>query len=206
MNPIINSLPESKIYLHENVKLRNGGRNAVMLSINDFKAILNNIKKKNDIDDEDSFYWIRDLMYEGMFDKLQKDLSKVDIDFENFEIKENIKMSEKGFPYLEGICGGDWQIPIKFYIYWDGKDLRGYIPTKGNTFNSKTKEAFSCESCNNDEDGYYIVKDVCPQLIKQYSKQEIIDFMKDFDYTKIEINNNWCLEDFENRMILKNYR
>ena len=47
----------------------------------------------------------------------------------------------KEFTYVKGCFGGDWEIPVLFFIYWDGKKFRGYIPTKGNTFNRKEKRS-----------------------------------------------------------------
>jgi len=37
--------------------------------------------------------------------------------------------------------GGDWEEPVAFVIYWDGKDFRGYVPTDGNSFDLATKAA-----------------------------------------------------------------
>jgi len=37
--------------------------------------------------------------------------------------------------------GGDWEEPVAFVIYWDGKDFRGYVPTDGNSFDIASKAA-----------------------------------------------------------------
>lgn len=37
--------------------------------------------------------------------------------------------------------GGDWEEPVAFVVYWDGKDFRGYVPTNGNSFDVKSKAA-----------------------------------------------------------------
>ena len=52
---------------------------------------------------------------------------------------------ENNLPVLFVNAGGDWESPICFIIYWDGKSLRGYVPTKGNVFNKKTKAAYGNE-------------------------------------------------------------
>ncbi len=39
-------------------------------------------------------------------------------------------------------AGGDWEFPVYFIVYWDGKKLRGYVPTAGNPWNRKTKQAY----------------------------------------------------------------
>jgi hypothetical protein len=97
---------------------------------------------------------------------VQKDLSKVKFDTENVEqddkpqgaYQEGItyaKFPPMGFNTLPnglalyGIyAGGDWEAPVYFIIYWDGKKLRGYIPTDGNPWNRTTKEAYG----NDEED------------------------------------------------------
>jgi len=49
---------------------------------------------------------------------------------------------DNGFSFLGFAAGGDWEAPVFFLIYWDGKKLRGYVPTKGNVFNTDTMQAF----------------------------------------------------------------
>jgi hypothetical protein len=108
---------------------------------------------------------------------IEKDISKVNFDFENYEIGVKVihgKSGDKclGFEDVPGTgymnyptgfiilpnnmpaffvnAGGDWESPICFVIYWDGKQLRGYIPKAGNFWNRKTKSAFG----NNEESDY----------------------------------------------------
>ena len=47
-----------------------------------------------------------------------------------------------GFTYCGMCAGGDWEHPVFFCVYWDGKKLRAYVPTEGNPWNSITKEAY----------------------------------------------------------------
>ena len=84
--------------------------------------------------------------------KVEKDIKKVQFDFENWEISGGYmgypcgyKMINPDFPVLFVNAGGDWETPICFIIYWDGKDLRGYVPSKGNIFNSITNTAFGSD-------------------------------------------------------------
>lgn len=37
--------------------------------------------------------------------------------------------------------GGDWESPVAFVVYYDGKDFRGYVPTEGNSFDVASKSA-----------------------------------------------------------------
>jgi hypothetical protein len=39
------------------------------------------------------------------------------------------------------VSGGDWEHPVFFIVYWDGKKLRAYIPSEGNPYNQKTMQA-----------------------------------------------------------------
>lgn len=75
-----------------------------------------------------------------MQEKLGKDL-KVGFDYENFEIV-GYKTLANGLTYLECYAGGDWEHPVTFIIYWDGKKLRGYVPMEGNPWNTDTKQAY----------------------------------------------------------------
>lgn len=98
-------------------------------------------------EDPDNPYYNRGdaIDHQVLLDKLGKDL-KVSFDFENFEIV-GYKTLANGLTYLECYAGGDWEHPVTFIIYWDGKKLRGYVPTEGNPWNLTTKQAYG-----NDED------------------------------------------------------
>jgi hypothetical protein len=81
-----------------------------------------------------------------------KDLAKVNFDFENWDIEDGFaeypcgfKILANGMPTLFVNAGGDWEHPICFCIYWDGKKLRAYIPSDGNVYNKKEKCAFGSE-------------------------------------------------------------
>jgi hypothetical protein len=80
---------------------------------------------------------------------VKKDLDKVNFSTENLEagnssVKDLVgyHMLSNGMPVLGISAGGDWEYPIFFCIYFDGKKLRAYIPEKGNTWNTDTKKAF----------------------------------------------------------------
>ena len=64
-------------------------------------------------------------------------------------------MTKSGVPYLCCSGGGDWEVPVVFMIYWDGKSFRGYILTKGNPWNTKIKAAFNNDTeADNNFDSY----------------------------------------------------
>ena len=55
---------------------------------------------------------------------------------------------EKGFCWLGINAGGDWEYPVFFIVYYDGKEFRAYSPKVGNVFNINNNEAVR----NNDSD------------------------------------------------------
>jgi hypothetical protein len=91
-------------------------------------------------------------------DKVYQDLAKVEFDFENRSCSDNfgkytksligIHQTKSGITFLGCNAGGDWEQPVFFLIYWDGKEFRGYVPKEGNVYDKKKKIAFG----NEDED------------------------------------------------------
>jgi len=88
------------------------------------------------------------LDYRRLTKIVERDLDKVHFDTENVTTERDFdditgyhKLSN-GMPYLGIMAGGDWETSVFFCIYWDGKNLRGYIPEKGNLWNTTTKEAY----------------------------------------------------------------
>jgi len=53
-----------------------------------------------------------------------------------------IRTLPNGMIYAGIMAGGDWECPVFWIIYWDGKRLRGYVPTDGNPYNTDTMEAY----------------------------------------------------------------
>lgn len=49
--------------------------------------------------------------------------------------------------FLGGGSGGDWEMPVFWLIYYDGKKLRGYIPKDGNIWNYESKQALGNDDC-----------------------------------------------------------
>ncbi len=99
------------------------------------------------------------LLLEG---RVEKDLSKVIFDQENCDTEPLGILSgmdsllgfhtlENGLTYLGVRAGGDWEEPLFYIIYWDGKKLRAYIPKDGNTWNQQTKTAYGSEEEADDQ-------------------------------------------------------
>ena len=85
--------------------------------------------------------------------KVGNDLAKVEFDCENVDFVREPRGNEglglrtlpNGLSLLGVRAGGDWEVPIYFIIYWDGKELRGYIPVDGNPWNTDKKCAYGNE-------------------------------------------------------------
>ena len=153
---------EGKNYVNMDVDVRDGGRHAVKMTEDEFKQEMIHAYHMYQMEQEETHpsdlkptpspsNFVYKLAYKNMKNedskyaaKLYKDIwdGKYKFDTENVDCRGGIKMSNKGFPYLLCDAGGDWECPVCFFIYFDGKHFRGYIPLKGNAINTKTKSAF----------------------------------------------------------------
>ena len=95
--------------------------------------------------------------------KIETDLKKVNFDRENYEFETGegydnypcgFETLENGLPVLFMNAGGDWEHPICFCLYWDGKSLRGYIPEDGNVYNKQQKCAYGSEDMDDESVDY----------------------------------------------------
>lgn len=138
---------------------------------------------------EDAFYDEDEgFRHHDMRDKLKSDM-KVSFDFENFEYPNSAfgpkpvmgyRTLSNGMTML-GLCaGGDWEHPVFFCLYWDGKKIRCYIPTEGNPWNTSTKEAYG----NDDKADLANAKKRWPEHFKNATDVDSGDF--DFDFALIE--------------------
>lgn len=119
-------------------------RHFVPISIADLTAKID-VFTQESVDDDD---------YEGCLYSLIEHLGsdiKVDFDLENVSYSSGDFGPEglmgyhtlpNGFTFCGMCAGGDWEQPIFFCVYWDGKKLRGYVPKKGNPWNVTTKAAY----------------------------------------------------------------
>jgi hypothetical protein len=207
-----------------NATLRSGGRKAPRLTVDEFKEAIAKKKenhkkaiKEFSLDNPEPGYindWILDLGTELDW-KWVKDVQKVQFDFENRFISDDVKVSPtKGIPYFECWAGGDWQDPLYFFLYWDGKDIRGYVPTKGNTFNATLGCAFGeeqeflpdedqrTEADWKKEGGYIVAAQNFPDFVASgKTAEEINNAVLEYGLmNRIRVNMAACLEDFEERI------
>lgn len=75
--------------------------------------------------------------------KVEKDIKGVvKFDAENYDFEGAFLTPTLNIPFFMFRQGGDWEMPIYFAIYHDGKELRGYVPSNGNYWNDTTKMAY----------------------------------------------------------------
>ena len=206
---IIEESKRSKAYPNMNIELRKGGRNAVKMSIEDFKNVIDEFSKKFAMhEDSISTYhnkpsnvltlaspWGKNKNVPYL-KKLYSDIweDKYKFNGENFDTRGDVKITKSGVPYIECYAGGDWECPVYVFIYFDGKDLRGYVPLKGNALCPATHGAFG--NNNDGEDS---------EEIKWLMKEIGVHSMEDLPLKSNDIDYNVkaCLEDFEERLSVK---
>ena len=109
--------------------------------------------------------------------QIHKDLSKIIFDQENCDADEDERTQDgtiydlvgyhtldNKLTFLGVVAGGDWESPLFYIIYWDGKKLRGYIPTEGNPWNKETKTAYGSEMERGEQYDDYWDKDPQPVI------------------------------------------
>lgn len=141
------------------------------------------------------------------FKKIDKDISKVKLYHENLGLSPwnneelVISMTKQGIPYITVYVVMDFGNSAEFFIYWDGKEFRAYVPFKGNIINLKTKNLLNGDFDENG-DVRYIVDQILPEVSKLYSSDEELysDFWPVLDSNLLETNPDWMREDFESRL------
>jgi len=137
--------------------IRKGGRKAPLISKLEFQIKIKEycIKHKHEIAEE---YFNKKSLIELNSMKLEEfekffvshfyeNSNDINIHLSNENICSDhcmfgIKILKNSLPIYGVYCGGDWEIPVFYCIYWNGTKFRGYIPRYGNTYNVITKGAF----------------------------------------------------------------
>jgi len=134
--------------------------------------------------------------FRNLVNKLGKDI-KVKFDCENFSHEnEDDESKILGYHTLDNdltFCGmsagGDWERPVYFIVYWDGKKLRGYVPTDGNCWNTSTRQAYG-----NDEDAdFKNAKKRWPVAFAEEDSGDIVDC--------VDYNEDEMLKDIRERFV-----
>lgn len=125
-------------------------------------------------------------------EQYEKDISKIKFDCENFEAIGDVRTNNKGISYVIVRAGGDWEFPLLVFIYFDGKHIRGYIPTYGNCFDRYKKIAFG----NGDDLDYEFIRNefkdekASPYDIKKHLKYNMDACVEDFN-KHIKVNGKY---------------
>jgi len=149
--------------------------------------------------------------------QLREDLQGVRFDIENFFIDKSdcgyeeqtnligFQTLESGLTFIGCVAGGDWEHYIFLIIYFDGEDLRAYIPVEGNIFNRKGKCAYGSEGCIDDFDKSNL-KELFPTKITELDEFDNYELLSnkvkhwfdnvkfDWDKLKLDINNSLAYE------------
>ena len=198
------------MYINKKVNLKYGGRTIGKISPEDFiiksKDFINKNNEnfyymkydENDVNDvcEALAFTIMSLYSYNSNYYICKDFKNIKFDNENTEV---IKFhDENEYPYIVASSGGDWEIPVIFIIYWDGKKIRVYIPKKGNTWRFDTKSALGNydgdESYPSDEKYVYLHSD---EHLYNYDDDEDEEYV---DICDVDYDLESCIEDFEARV------
>ena len=177
-------------FVNDDVKLKNGGRNAIKITEDDLweKMCKRAIKIGEDIDedavtckpwDEEAYSVVRELICCDPV--IRKDI-KFSVDAENILTDEDgddqylgLHETSTGLVYYGLMMGGDWEVPVFLIIYWDGKKLRAYVPSYGNLVNLDAGCAFGSEEDNLDYDQQV-------KLLNKYTKYGDVPPLDEFDF------------------------
>lgn len=126
--------------------IRQGGRKTNRMSLLEFEG---KITEKFIQSDCTEHGYSNMSQFLSVLPQVKKDISKIQFDLENSFNEPEEWMGEEnlvGFhelhiPILGCMAGGDWEMPVFFIIYYDGKKFRGYVPACGNVYNRDTNEA-----------------------------------------------------------------
>lgn len=97
------------------------------------------------------------------------------------------------------MLGGDWEFPITFAVYWDGKCLRGYIPRNGNIWNEYTK----CAIGNDEEADEKFFRKSWKRIFDEKPTDEEIEDIVNDNGCMIEPDYPKMFEEITKRIIVK---
>lgn len=103
----------------------------------------------------------------------------MEFDWENFEYRPRdaycdtasivgFRTLSNGLTYLGIVAGGDWEFPVFLIVYWDGKQLRGYVPKSGNPWNTDSKKAYGNDYGDKENSDYKNMKKRYPEWVEKY--------------------------------------
>ena len=211
------------IYMNMDRKLiSKGGRTAYAMEIDQLKKLLGTsfqrFRDNQSLAFDDALYnALNDYAGAAPFQKVSEDIREIIVDLENV-IYEGFVKGSNGVPALRVAIGGDWELPVRVFIYWDGKDFRGYIPVYGNAYNRFCDSALGSEegmdvqphtyTIQASKPGHPIWADVRSEtetVPTDKPKDVVLDGSnyKKFNWQDVFICEAACLEDFSSRVVSK---
>ena len=175
-----------KYILHKKVTFRIGGRNIAKMSkekfiekAKDFCMIhtyKSNWATENKLfDDVITVICNLGRLIDAPSNYIKRDFKGIYYDASASHRVGTLQISPSGYPYLCGcIGGGNWGKELLIIVYHDGKKLRVYVPTCGNTWRLDNKVVL--QENLNDDDKKYIVEDLTKdgQLPSGTSPEEFV--------------------------------
>jgi len=200
-------------YINEQIKAKVGGRKAPKMSIKEFKEKCDRwlVQNKTKLEEEgydiyDGFNsivpWIVGNGDEGFgFGKAIKDIhNKFEVYWENMDYEDSPRITKDGIPYwlFEGFS--DYGPPVFWFLYWDGKNWRAYVPVRGNYVCPKKKIQF-CEGYDNYSaerealvDSGIIDSQMSDEDLEEYICSNILEGIIDIS------SKSLAIDEFENRL------
>lgn len=164
----------------------------------------------NPPDDTYSFiYYLVEKLKSDLKVKFDTENSSWGMDFGPTSIEGYQRLSN-GLEYFGISAGGDWECPVFFIVYTDGKKLRAYIPTYGNTFNADLNTAFGSETESDKFDACVAkYRKKYPNLYDPDDEEEFLNkcFLLKFNHyvpddwlEEIDFDTDKIIEDIESRI------
>jgi len=181
--------------------LRNGERKAPQITMEQFKELLDAALIGPDSGysaDDFEHRFCDDMEYnyiKGFQTKIgavYQDLDAIDVgddesSFAGFAVGAN------GIPFAKFSIFSDDEEPVRFMIYWDGTEMRAYIPMYGNVLVAANKQAISW--CTSFHKGPHVYSENGKLITKTFaSEDEFFEFFE--SCCDLEINEAACAEDF----------
>lgn len=189
--------------------LKDGGRQALAISEKEFLDRLTDFVEqyKEDYDDTSGAVWgtALKIIHRMYTDKksenwIKKDFKGIKFDWENYDIVGDVRTT-KGIPYQLFNAHGDWEIPVYFMVYYDGKKIRVYVPTVGNTWRQDLKQAlgnvYKAQKDIKSDDEYVYDELLKDKLIDKQDK------VPGGIAEHIVANKDLMIKDFSNRLEVK---
>ena len=188
---------------------KNGGRQAPAISEKEYLDKLTDFVEqyKEQYDDTSGAIWgpalkiIRRMYMDKKSENwIKKDFKGIHFDWENYDIVGDVRTT-KGVPYQLFYARGDWEIPVYFMVYYDGKRIRVYVPTVGNTWRQDLKQALG-----NVDKAQRGIKTDDEYVYDELLKDKLIDKQENIpggisEY--IVADKDLMIKDFSNRLEVK---